>query len=112
MTRILLLGLAVALTLLVSGAWMQAPATGTVKGSVTLNGSALAGAAVVIGSSGSSSYTASATTDPSGNFTFSNTPVGTIEVKVYDANGGYIVGGTGTLKQAGDVISLTLSATN
>ena len=109
MKRILLTGLALAFALFVSGAWVQAPATGTVKGSVTLNGNGLEGATVVIGSSGNSNYTGRATTDPSGNFSFSNAPVGTIELKVYDANGRFLVSGTGSLKQAGDVISLTLS---
>jgi len=98
------------LALFVAG-WAQAPATGTVKGSVTLNGSPVTGSTVMLSSSGDSSYTAKVTSDGSGNFVVSNAPLGTIEAKAYDGQGGFIASGTGTLTQAGGTLSLTLSGT-
>jgi hypothetical protein len=92
-------------------AWTQAPATGTVKGSVTLNGAVVAGASVVINSSGDSSYSAKTTTDTNGAFAVSNAPLGTVEAKAYDGQGNFLASGTGTLGQPGDVASLTLAAT-
>jgi hypothetical protein len=109
MKRFLLITSAMAMLLI--AAWAQPVATGTVKGSLTLNGSPLAGAAVVVSSSGDSSYTAKITTDGSGNFIVLNAPLGTLAVKAYDAQGVFLVSGTGTLSQAGDVVSVTLSAT-
>lgn len=96
---------------LLSAAWAQAPATGTVNGSVKLNGTPLANAAVVVSSSGSSSYTAKATTDANGNFTFGDAPVGNVEVKVYDSQGVFLASGAGVLGKAGDVVSLAIAAT-
>jgi hypothetical protein len=96
---------------LLPAAWAQAPATGTVNGSVTLNGAPLSNAAVVVSSSGSSSYTAKAATDANGHFTFANAPVGNVEVKAYDSQGVFLASGTVVLSQAGDVVSLAIAAT-
>jgi len=97
--------------LLLSMAWSQATDTGTVNGSVTLNGAPLPNASVVLSSSGNSGYTAKATTDANGNFTVCDAPVGTVEAKAYDAQGAFLVSGTAILSKAGDVVSLTLNAT-
>jgi hypothetical protein len=103
--------IASATVILLSTALAQTGATGTVNGSVTLNDAPVPNAAVVLGSSGSSGYTAKATTDANGNFTVGDAPVGTVEVKVYDSQGVFLVSGTGVLNKAGDVVSLTLKAT-
>lgn len=95
---------------LLSAAWAQAPDTGTVNGNVTLNGAALANAAVSLTSSGNSAYTGKATTDADGNFSVTDAPVGTVEVKAYDAQGVFLVSATGIINKAGDVITLALSA--
>jgi len=97
--------------LLLAAAWAQGAGTGTVNGSVTLNAAALANAAVVLTSSGSSAYTAKTTTDANGNFSVTDAPVGTVEVKAYDTQGVFLVSGTGIINKAGDVISLALNAT-
>lgn len=59
-------------------------------------------------SSASSSYTASAATNQTGEFTFSDAPVGGIEVKVYDAQGNMLVSGRGSVRFQGDVVTLVL----
>ena len=82
--------------------------TGVVKGSVSSDGGPIVGARVVIASGSDSSYTASATTDNAGAFTFSNTPVGEVEVKVYNAQDNLIATAKGTLKLAGETITLAL----
>jgi hypothetical protein len=92
-----------------AAAWAQAPATGTVNGSVTLNGNPVTGASVEVGSSGDSSYTAKVTSDTNGNFSVSNAPLGTIEAKAYDSQGQFLASSTGTLAQAGGTLSLTLA---
>jgi 3-hydroxyisobutyrate dehydrogenase-like beta-hydroxyacid dehydrogenase len=88
--------------------WAQAAATGTVKGSVGGPGGPVVGARVVIDSGSDSSYTAIATADQNGEFTFSDAPVGGIEVKVYDAQGNMLVSGRGNVRFQGDVITLVL----
>jgi hypothetical protein len=97
--------------LLLAAAWAQGASTGTVNGNVTLNGAALANVAVVLTSSGSSAYTGKATTDANGNFSVTDAPVGTVEVKAYDAQGGFLISTTGIINKAGDVITLALNAT-
>jgi len=97
--------------LLLSTAWPQATDTGTVNGSVTLNGAPVPNAVVVLSSSGNSGYTAKVTADANGSFTVADAPVGNIEAKAYDSQGVFLVSGTGILSKAGDVISLLLSAT-
>jgi hypothetical protein len=97
--------------LLLAAAWAQGASTGTVNGNVTLNGAALANTAVVLTSSGSSAYTGKATTDANGNFSVTDAPVGTVEVKAYDAQGAFLISATGIINKAGDVITLALSAT-
>ena len=109
MKKIVLIASVMAIFLLT--AWAQTPPTGTVNGSVTLNGAPVPNAAVVLSSSGSSSYTAKATTDANGNFTVGDAPVGTVEAKAYDSQGVFLVSGAGVLSNAGDVITLSLSAT-
>jgi hypothetical protein len=104
--------IASATVILLSTALAQTVATGTVNGRVTLNGVPVSNAAVVLGSSGSSGYTAKTTTDANGNFTVENAPVGTVEAKAYDSQGVFLVSGIGVLNKAGDVVSLTLSATH
>jgi len=99
------------LMFLLATAWAQAPATGTVNGNVSLNGARMPNAAIVVSSSGSSSYTAKTTTDTNGNFTVGDAPVGTVEVKAYDSQGVFLVSGAVALSRAGDVVSLTLNAT-
>ena len=97
--------------LLLAAAWAQGAGTGTVNGNVTLNGAALANVTVVLTSSGSSAYTGKATTDANGNFSVTDAPVGTVEVKAYDAQGVFLTSTTGTINKAGDVITLALNAT-
>lgn len=97
--------------LLLAAAWAQGASTGTVNGNVTLNGTALANVAVVLTSSGSSAYTGKATTDANGNFSVTDAPVGTVEVKAYDAQGAFLISATGIINKAGDVITLALNAT-
>lgn len=109
MKKIVLIASVTAILLLTS--WAQTQATGTVNGSVTLNGAPLPNATIVLSSSGSSSYTAKTTTDANGNFTVGDAPVGTVEAKAYDSQSVFLVSGTGILSNAGDVISLNLNAT-
>lgn len=109
MKRFLLI--ASAMVMLFSTVWPQATDTGTVNGSVTLNGAPLSNASVVLSSSGNSGYTGKATTDANGNFTIADAPVGTVEAKAYDAQGAFLVSGTAILSKAGDVVSIPLSAT-
>ena len=82
--------------------------TGVVKGSVSGDGGPVVGARVVIASGSDSSYTASATTNNEGGFTFSNAPVGEVEVKVYNPQDNLIATGKGVLKVAGETITLVL----
>lgn len=82
--------------------------TGIVKGSVSGDSGPVVGARVVIASSSDSSYTASATTDKDGGFTFSNAPLGDVEVKVYNAQDNLIATGKGVLKVAGETITMAL----
>jgi hypothetical protein len=107
--RFVLIASATVIFFLTAGA--QAPATGTVNGSVTLNGAALPSATVVLSSSGNSGYTAKAITDANGNFTIGDAPVGNVEAKAYDAQGVFLVSSAGVLSNAGDVVSLSLNAT-
>jgi hypothetical protein len=88
-------------------AWSQA-ATGFVNGSVRGTSGPAVGVTVVIASASDSSYTAKATTDQNGAFAFSDTPVGWVELKVYDQQGNFLVDGQGNLKVAGDVITVAL----
>ena len=82
--------------------------TGIVKGSVSGADGPLAGARVVISSSAESSYTASATTDAEGAFTFSNAPVGEVELKVYNSQDTLLVTGKDVLKAEGETITVLL----
>jgi hypothetical protein len=93
---------------LVLTASAQTEPTGIVKGSVSGGGGPVVGARVVIGSGSNSHYTAVATTDKEGAFTFSDAPLGEVEVKVYDAQENLLVTGNGQLKVAGETITLVL----
>lgn len=88
----------------------QAAPRGTVNGTVTGSGGPFVGSPVVINSA-SSSYTATSTTNQNGDFTFTDAPVGGIEVKVYDAQGNVLVSGTGNIRFQGEVITLVLRVT-
>ena len=85
--------------------------TGVVKGSVSGDSGPVVGARVVIASGTDSSYTARATTDNEGAFTFPNAPLGDVEVRVYNAQDNLIATGKGVLKVAGETITLVLRAT-
>ncbi len=82
--------------------------TGTVKGSVTAAGVPVASAKVVLSSSSDSSYTSSATTDIQGAFSIAEVPTGTVEVRVFRADGKLAVSGKGELKVPGQVLSLPI----
>ena len=96
-------------TVLASTAWAAA-ATGTVKGVVSTRDGPLVGARVVISSGSDSSYSATATTDRDGRFSFSDAPLGDVEVKVYDSRENILASGKGVLKSPGEVITLLLDA--
>lgn len=107
LNRLAFAGIALLLVVTVSAA--PGP-TGVVKGSVSGDGGPVVGARVVIASGSDSSYSASATTDKEGAFTFSNAPVGEVEVKVYDSQQNLIATGKGVLKLAGEIITVVLKA--
>ena len=95
--------------LLAIGAQAQSGSTGTVKGSVSRAEGAIEGARVTISSGTVSSYSATTTTDKEGSFSFSSTPLGEVEVRVYDSQDNLIVSGKGVLNTAGETITLVLS---
>ena len=95
---------------LAAAAAQQPPATGTVTGSVRRASGPVASARVVIDSGSDSKYTATAATDRDGRFTIAHAPVGSIGVKVYDANNKVIVQAKGTLTGAGETLTLVLQA--
>lgn len=101
----------VGVSLLLSMAWAEAAATGTVKGSVARDGGPLVGARVVIDSTSDSGYGAVTNTDEDGRFTFSNAPLGAVSVKVYDSQERLLVSGDGVLEHADEVINLALTVT-
>jgi Carboxypeptidase regulatory-like domain len=82
--------------------------TGIVKGAVTADSGPVVGARVVISSGSDSRYNAIATTDEEGAFTFANTPLGEVEVKVYDPQEQLLASGRGTLKEVGEVITIPI----
>ena len=106
-TARVLLVVAVVVSAAAIGRAQAAAPRGIVKGSVTGSGGPVAGSRTVINSA-ASSYTVTTTTDQKGEFTFSDVPVGAIEVKVYDAQGNMLVSEKGNLKFEGDVITLLL----
>ena len=103
--------LVVAAILIASTVSALAAATGTVKGTVRRPRGPVVGARVVIGSAADSSYTATTRTGPDGTFTFSDTPVGAVSLKAYDAEDKVIATGKAVLRQAGDTVALLLNAT-
>lgn len=102
---------AVAAIVVMSMAVSAAIATGTVKGSVTQSGNAVAGAKVVINSEIDSSYQAATQTDAQGAFSFSNAPVGLVSLMVFDAADELLASGEAELTYQGQVISVTLEIT-
>lgn len=100
----------VSIVLLVMSVSAAPGPTGVVKGSVSGDSGPVVGARVVIASGSDSSYTARATTDNEGAFTFPNAPLGDVEVKVYNAQDNLIASGKGVLKVAGETITLALRA--
>ena len=105
--RLLLIAV-VAATL--SGPFLRAQTapTGTVNGQISVVGGFLAGARVVLDSSGDATFTATATTDANGQFSVTNVPVGTIGVKIYDAQNNLLKTVSATLDTAGQVLSLNI----
>ena len=81
--------------------------TGVVKGSVSGDGGPVVGARVVIASNSDSSYNANASTDKEGAFTFSNAPVGEVEIRVYNAQDNVIATEKAVVK-AGETITVAL----
>lgn len=100
----------VSIVLLVMSVSAAPGPTGVVKGSVSGDSGPVVGARVVIASGSDSSYTARATTDNEGAFTFPNAPLGDVEVKVYNGQDNLIASGKGVLKVAGETITLVLRA--
>lgn len=100
---------AVGIALLVMTVSAAPGPTGVVKGSVSGGGAPVVGARVVIASNSDSSYNAVASTDKDGAFTFSNAPVGEVEVRVYNAQDNVIATGKGVLKAAGETLTLVLT---
>ena len=65
-------------------------------------------AKVVIDSASDSKYTARTKTDQEGAFAIAGAPVGDIGVRVYDDTDRVIVRAKGTLREAGETITLML----
>jgi hypothetical protein len=82
--------------------------SGTVKGAVSHASAPVAGARVMVDSSGDSSFSVKSVTAADGTFTVANTPAGTVHVKVYNSQGKVVGTGSGVLKQQGDVLTLTI----
>jgi len=102
---------AVAAITVASIAASAAFATGTVKGSVTQSGHAVAGAKVVINSESDSNYQASAQTDADGAFSFSNAPLGLVSLMVFDAGDEVLATREVELTVQGQVITVALEIT-
>lgn len=98
----------VAAIVLASIAGAATAVTGTVNGSVTQSGSPIAGAKVAIDSESDSSYGAAKETDANGAFSFSNAPLGAVNLRVYNANDELLATGKGELTFQGQVITVTL----
>jgi hypothetical protein len=99
----------VAAAMLATVSFAQQSATGVVNGSVRRASGPVSAAKVVVDSASDSKYTASTTTDADGKFTIADAPVGDVNVRVYQ-NDKVIVKATGTLKRAGETITLMLRA--
>lgn len=86
----------------------QSSSTGTVSGRISVVGGFLAGARIVISSTGDASYTATSTTDVNGQFSFASVPLGAIEIKVYDAQSNLLKTVSATLASAGQVLNVQI----
>ncbi len=86
----------------------QSSSMGTVGGQVSVVGGFLAGARVVISSTGETNYTASSSTDQDGTFSIASVPVGTIEIKVYDAQRNLLTTVSATLAFAGQILNVPI----
>lgn len=100
MTTLIVLVLAVATA--------AAAATGTVRGTVSLRGTPVVNARIVIESESDSSYGAVAYTDKEGRFTFANAPVGPVIVKAHDASGAVAGTAKGTLNEQDEILVLQI----
>lgn len=89
----------------------QAAVTGSINGSVKAAGGPVAGARIVVDSSGDSSFSGSATTLADGSFVVVDAPVGIVQVKAYDKEGKMLGSAKGDLKHQGDVLAITLTVT-
>lgn len=94
----------------VAGMWAQTPGTGTVKGTLKKGTVAVAGARITIESAASSSYTAVATTDATGAYSVTGTPLGGIDVKAYDTEGKLLTSSKSTVRTAGQIVTVNLTA--
>jgi hypothetical protein len=79
-----------------------------VTGSVTGSGVPVVGVRVTIVSA-VSSFAPSTVSDEKGNFTFTGMPLGGVTVKVLDPKGNVLASATGTLRVAGEVLSIPVN---
>ena len=86
----------------------QSSSTGAVRGQISVVGGYLAGARVVISSTGDANYTANSTTDANGIFSIAGVPVGTIQIRVYDSQTHLLKTVSATLDSAGQVINVAI----
>ena len=86
----------------------QSSSLGTVSGKVTVVGGFLAGARVVIHSTGDANYTANSVTGQDGTFSIASVPVGTVEIKLYDTQSNLLKTVSTTLSSAGQVVSVAI----
>ena len=88
-----------------------ASAAGTVNGTVTQGGSAVVGAKVRIASQTDSRYGATTTTDKDGSFSFSGTPIGGVQLYVYDSQNALLLRAKGEVQWDGQVVTIPLEIT-
>jgi len=86
----------------------QSVSTGAVNGQVSIVGGFLAGARIVISSTGNANYTATSTTDANGRFSFASVPIGTIGIKVYDTQNNSLKTVGATLDSAGQILNVQI----
>lgn len=83
--------------------------TGTLEGTVLVEGELIAGARVNVESAASSSFLAEEVSDAEGRFEIAGVPVGNFTVWVYGADDTLLAEGTGTLIEAGETIRVHLA---
>lgn len=99
---------ALLLTLVATLALAQDPGSGTVTGTLVIDGAVREGARIVASSSASSAWEVEAVTDENGGFSVSDAPLGTIWLKAYDADDQLLAMGEGELSEDGQVLDLDL----